>query len=293
VTGQFPDFVIIGAMKSATSSLYWWLEARPDCFLASPKEVDFFSRDDRWERGAAWYGKFFAGAREGQVVGEASVSYTRPDLAPLAAERMKSLLPDAKLLMVLRHPVERLRSHYRHEVQRGRERRSLPEALDSGDSPYLASSRYFSCLRPYIERFPRQQIGVVRFEDLVFDGRPGWEQVLGHLGLPHGDPPGSAYNVSDQNRQWSPMMARMHRLGLFRVGAVLRLPAPIRRIGGRILLHDDAGYRGMLDRSRSAVVPEAALESLWADVDRLERWLGVRDRLWQRTPAPAASRAGR
>jgi hypothetical protein len=275
-----PDFIVIGAMKSATTSLYWWLQEQPECFLAAPKETDFFSRDERWERGLGWYRGLFNEAPDHALLGEASVSYSHPDLAAVASARMRSVIPDARLIAVVRHPVERLRSHYRHEVQRGRERRPFTQAIGSTGNPYVASSCYFACLEPYFERFGREQICVVGFEDLVAGQQSGWSHVLRSLDIPYREPPDTAYNVSDQHRQWSPMMARLHRAGLFRFRAVVRLPRPIRNLGGRILMKDGPEYRSLLAGSRSSSVPQEILERLWGDADELRRVIGADAPLW-------------
>jgi hypothetical protein len=275
-----PDFIVIGAMKSATSSLYWWLREQPECFLASPKEIDFFSKQDRWRRGIKWYARLFDDAPSGRLLGEASVSYTLPRFADLAASRMSWMLPGVRLIAILRHPEERLRSHYRHEVQRGRERRSFIDAVSAPENPYVATSRYFSCLEPYLNRFPRDQVCLVRFEDLVSGSQPGWDQIIRFLQLPPRPSPTTAHNVSNQHRQWSPAMRLLHGLGVFRLGAVVRLPSPIRRVGRRILLHDGADYRMTLEASRFEAVPADVSDQLWSDIARLDAWLGTTTPLW-------------
>jgi hypothetical protein len=283
---RLPDLVIIGTMKSATSSLYWWLSEQPECFLASPKEIDFFSDDSRWRRGPGWYGRLFDDAQEGQLLGEASVSYTSPDRSTVSAERMASLLPAARLLCVIRNPVDRLRSHFRHEVQRNRERRPFMEALRAPSNPYLAASRYFACLRPYLERFPPEQLCVIRFEDLVGGEQPGWADVLRSLGLPFRGSPGTAHNVTGDNRQWTPAMQRLHRMGVLRFSHVVRLPQPVRRLGGRVLMRDRAAYQHRLEDSH-APIPDEVTEPIWEDLSMLERGLGSAAPLWPRPTSDA------
>lgn len=282
-SARLPDFIIIGTMKSATSSLYWWLQEQPGCFLASPKEIDFFSKPDRWRRGLEWYRGLFAEAPAERILGEASVSYTLPEFADEAASRIRSTLPDVRLLVTLRHPEERLRSHYRHEVQRGREQRPFIEAIRVPENPYLATSSYFSCLEPYLERFPRDQLCLVRFEDLVSEEGPGWDQTLRFLRLQPTQRPTTAHNVTDEHRQWSPMMRKLHRLGVFRFGAVLRLPAPIRRFGRHVLMRDGADYRRALEASRAVAIPEDVRNELWSDIAKLEAWLGPTTPRWPRS----------
>ena len=91
------------------------------------------ARQKSWERGFEQYAELFVNAGPDELTGEASVAYTDPGGAGLAAARMHESIPDARLIYLVRHPVERARSHYRHEVQRGRETRPFRVAI--GDTP--------------------------------------------------------------------------------------------------------------------------------------------------------------
>jgi hypothetical protein len=278
---RLPDFVIIGAMKSATTSLYRWLADQPEIFLARPKETDFFTRDDRWARGATWYASLFEAAEDGQLLGEASVSYSSPQLCGLAASRMTSTIPAARLVCVLRHPLERIRSHYRHEVQRGRERRTMVEALRDPANPYVGHSRYFACLNPYLESFGRDQLCVVRFDDLTDGGQVAWREVISHLGLSYRTPPSQAYNVSDGKPQHTRVMAFMMRSGWLRSDLIAHVPSPIRRFGKRLVTRHGSGYRSLLESARAPMPPDVSRE-VWEDVARLEDRLGGVSPLWER-----------
>jgi hypothetical protein len=277
---RFPDFVILGAMKSATSTLYEWLDQQPDVAVARPKELDFFSDGKEWAKGVPAYMARFPVAPRGVLLGEASVSYSDPALADDAAERMRSVIPEVKLVFVIRHPIERLRSHYRHEVQRGRERRSFEQALAQEGSPYVTRSCYFRGLEPYTRRFEPEKILVIRFDDLVRAPWPGWSALMGFLGLPERPAPGSAHNLTQDNAQWTPALRWLLERGVIRFRTVARLPSPVRGVGKRLLMRNGARYRERLGRSTLPV--DAALEDLiWHDVERLEAWLD-RGPLWDR-----------
>jgi Sulfotransferase family len=278
---RFPDFIIIGAMKSATSTLYAWLRTQPGTFLAEPKEVNFFSFDRTWAHGPGWYSDRFSAGAQNDLLGEASVSYTYPDDAETAAERMAGLVPGARLIYVVREPVERLRSHYRHEVQRNRERRPLLEAISTPGNPYVETSRYFSCLEPYIHRFPSEQIRVIRFEDLVEGENAAWFDVLAFLDLPPAPPPGTAHNVTADNSEWSPLLRWLKEKRLWSFRKVARLPRPIRKLGHRVLMRDGEGYQAKLSRSQGTI-PAELLVPIWDDVGRLERWMGTPAPMWPR-----------
>src|SRR6187551_3563074 len=119
-----PDFLVIGAQKAGTTALYAYLRWHPGIAGPSWKEVCFFDR--HWWRGEAWYrGQFPLRAGE-RLVGEASPSYL---FHPLAPERARSLVPGAKLVALLRDPVDRAYSQYQHEVALGREPLSFEDAL--------------------------------------------------------------------------------------------------------------------------------------------------------------------
>ena len=274
---RLPGFVILGAMKSATTSLYRWLDEQPEVFMAHPKETRFFS--DKWALGRDWYSGLFAAASPGRSLGEASVNYTDPTFASLAAERMSATIPDARLIYIVRPPVERLRSHYRHEVQRRREDRSLLEALSDPENAYAGHSSYHTCLQPYIERFPREQILVVRFEDLVRPPAPAWSAVLRFLSLADRPLPEGSHNVSSEKAQWTRLMAWAKRNRLISLRQVSRLPKPVRRVGRLLFARGGPSYLRKLDASR-VPIPSELEAPLWEDLAKLEAWLGLP--LWSR-----------
>ncbi len=124
-----PDFIIVGAYKSGTSSLYSYLSQHPEVHPSWHKEVHFF--DLNFHKGPMWYRSHFPLTSflriKGMITGEASPYYM---FHPHAAKRIKDLLPDIKLIFILRNPVDRAISHYFHEVKANRESLLLEEALE-------------------------------------------------------------------------------------------------------------------------------------------------------------------
>jgi hypothetical protein len=186
MTGRMPDFVIIGAMKCATSTLHTQLAAQPGFCMSEPKEPNFFSDADQWARGMDWYQGLFAAARPGDLCGESSTHYTKlPDL-PDALPRIAEHLPDARFIYVMRDPIDRLVSHYIHEwsqrVIQGRIQGAavrLPALIDYG--------RYAMQVTPWIERFGRDRVLPVFFERMVAHPQAELERVcrfLGYAGTP-------------------------------------------------------------------------------------------------------------
>jgi hypothetical protein len=249
--GRDPDFLIIGAMKAGTTSLFRWLESVDGVELPEIKELNFFS-GQTWDRGLQWYRSQFPD--DARVTGEASPSYSSPSLAELASVRIHELLPDVPLLFSFRDPVERARSHYRHQVQRGRERRTFPEAVGP-ESDYVMGSLYSRALGPYLRRFPAHQLLVLRFEQLTADAETEWQRVLAFLGLPDSPRPEDVHNVTNQKRRYSRVLLR-----LWESGSLPRhesVPRVIRRLGKLVMTSDSARYRTLLSSSQMDLPAES------------------------------------
>lgn len=160
------DFFIIGAMKCGTSTLHAQLAAQPQFFMSEPKEPNFFSDDEIYGRGEAWYRSLFEKAPEGAIRGESSTHYTKLPTYPKTIERLAALTPDAKFIYVMRDPVERLISHYIHEWSQGAIKVPIEDAIERHPE-LIAYSRYGYQLQPWIERFGKQRILPVIFEAMA------------------------------------------------------------------------------------------------------------------------------
>jgi sulfotransferase family protein len=206
-----PDFLIIGAQKAGTTALYAYLRWHPEITGPSFKEVSFFDR--HYTRGPAWYRAHLPARprqwptrlRNGRwpSVGEASPSYL---FHPLAPERVASLMPWARLIAVLRNPVDRAFSHYQHEVALGREPLSFEDALDAEEErmrgelermaadpsyfshawwnyTYASRGRYAEQLERWYASFPREQVLVVLSDELSQEPDETYARVLDFLGV--------------------------------------------------------------------------------------------------------------
>ena len=177
---QPPDFVIIGAQKGGTTSLYRYLTEHPDVGGATKKEVHFFDRS--YHKGMDWYLAHFPERGESTVVGESSPSYLfHPDVP----ERVRRTLPHAKLIVLLRNPVDRAYSQYQMRLRRVGED-SFEEAVDeelarlpsNGELPgpekghhaFLPRGVYADQLQRWLAVFPREQFLVLHSE--AFFTRP-------------------------------------------------------------------------------------------------------------------------
>ncbi|BBL81212.1 hypothetical protein RxyAA322_30660 [Rubrobacter xylanophilus] len=188
--GALPNLIVIGAMKCGTTALHRYLGMHPEVFMSSPKELNFFFGPEgasgggwhrgNWHRGVRWYAsRFDPGA---PVRGESSPGYTSPD-HPEAAGRMARLLPGARLVYLVRDPVERAVSQYLHHRAEGTERRGMREALLDPEGHYLRRSRYLVRLSPYLERFPRQNILILSQEELLERRREALGRVFRFAGV--------------------------------------------------------------------------------------------------------------
>ncbi len=178
-----PTFLVIGAQKSATSSLCALLGQHPDVFMCEPKEPYFFSHDEIYAKGRAWYESLFAGAENHDAVGEGSTTYTQHHLYPDAPERVAEALPDAKLVFMARHPIERIISHWMHlKTKGGRETLPIDQAVRERPE-YLDHSRYHHQLSFYRERYDASRFHLMLFEDFKQSPERETRVCLSFLGV--------------------------------------------------------------------------------------------------------------
>lgn len=180
---MFPDFIIIGGMKCGTSSLYHYLSLHPEVGMSQIKEVDYFVADNNYDKGVEWYQSQFRGMCK--AYGEASPNYSKAHRFKGVPRRMYSLLPNVKLIYLVRDPVERLVSHYTHNYSEGREHRSIIEVLESdwGENHYMMSSRYYWQLQHYLKFYAQDQIMIVFSEKLKQERRDTLKKIFRFIGV--------------------------------------------------------------------------------------------------------------
>ena len=161
-----PNLFVIGAMKSGTSSLCAHLAEHPAVFMSPVKEPEHFSRPENFLRRQRHYLRLFRRASNEVYLGEGSTEYTKRPTYDGVAERIHAFNPEARLVYVMRDPFQRLVSHYRHQVRKGREKKALAEAIRR-PSDYLPTSYYAYQLRPYLKLFGSRAIYLDTFESLV------------------------------------------------------------------------------------------------------------------------------
>ena len=179
---RLPNFFVIGAMKAGTSSLWQSLRAHPQVYMPDVKELHYFSNPDRQARGFDWYAAHFVAAGDARAIGEASTNYTKYPRRAGTPANIAALIPEAKLVYVVREPISRIRSHYLHVAHGHGERRPLAEAVRA-DPEYLNISRYRMQIDQYLEHFDRSQLLVITSEALRADRTHTLDRVFGFLGV--------------------------------------------------------------------------------------------------------------
>lgn len=190
LVGTLPNFVIIGAQKAGTRWLRSNLGKHPDIHTA-PRELEFFNHN--WHRGPRWYAGEFAGWRGEKAVGEATPGYMmwneRPDLQ---AAKIDGLLPDARILAILRNPIDRAHSALIHFAREGRvpSDRTLVEhtmEVPPREDPVciVAGSWYAQCLSPYVRRFGDRLLVVLQ-DDVKTDPAKVYRDACTHIGVDGG-----------------------------------------------------------------------------------------------------------
>src|SRR5665213_876 len=147
---RLPTFLIIGAMKSATSTLYDQLLQQPGIFLPKLKEPNFFSDDPQFARGIGWYTSLFSAAAPCNFIGEAITHYTKLPTYPKTISRMVETLDRPRLIYIMRQPIDRMISHYVHLWSEGDTRCGLNDAI-SRYPELIEYSRYSRQLEPFVD----------------------------------------------------------------------------------------------------------------------------------------------
>jgi len=250
------NLLIPGAPKSGTTALHAALSAHPQICMSRPKEPWFFF-GDRFKGGAARHNALFDHAGEGaRVFGESSQGYFAD---PQSMDRIAESLDAPKIILLLRHPVERALSQYRYDARRGIERAPFEAALrERGDDPahvwdarigfyrsvggHLAFSRYARLVPAWRDRFGAGNVLVLRAEDMASDGTALLARCHAFLGLPQVAPAamGAARNTTAETRRKV-------------------MPGPV-RAAARLMpggLKSTPLYRRMRDGMRRAMTPPA------------------------------------
>jgi hypothetical protein len=179
---RLPHFLIVGAMKAGTTTLYRDLCRLPEVFMPEQKEPETLVRFDNLDQIRADYHDLFPRASAGKLRGEASTAYTKRPEFEGAAERAFALTGgDLKIVYIRRDPIERIVSHFRHDAQLGIIRGSFSEALRH-HAGLIEFSRYDWQIAPWKELFGEEAVLEIHLDGLACDREGTVRRVLSHIG---------------------------------------------------------------------------------------------------------------
>lgn len=191
---RLPDFLGIGTQKGGTTSLHQWLSQHPQVYLPKHKEVHYFDLNS--DKSINWYKNQFKESNLNEKCGEITPYYL---FHPEVANRIRSTIPKIRMIALLRDPVERTLSQIFHSRKRGFEELELNEALAAEESrlqsgcqnslqkhSYVSRSRYLEQLDRYENLFPKNQLLILKSEQLFENPKTIWEKIANFLNIETG-----------------------------------------------------------------------------------------------------------
>jgi Sulfotransferase domain len=278
-SGALPNLIIIGAQKCGTTSLHHYLDAHPEISMTRIKEMNFFLSAGNWDLGVEWYASHFDPAAP--MRGEASPDYTNLPESGHTAEHIHSVIPDAKLIYLVRNPLDRMASAYLHMRALKLERRPFAEAVMDPEGSCVARSRYASQLRPFLRLFPREQILVETQERLLRDREGTLRSIFRFLEVD------DRFSSPEFRRMWErtdgkgPAHSLVARAVVRRPWSVGRLPHslrwPVQRLLRSRLLGGRKTERPMYDKR----LRQQAWKWFEGEVEELEHLTGLNLQDWR------------
>ena len=268
-TGALPNLIIIGAQKCGTSGLHYYLSLHPEIAMSRPKELNFFIAERNWSRGIEWYARHFdPGA---PVRGEASPNYTAYPQHMGVPGRMASVVPGAKLIYMVRDPLDRIAAHWVHNYAKRRERGDVATTITHPNTSYLSRSQYHMQLRRFLEFYPLEQVLVIDQDNLRDDRAQTLRDVFRFCGVD----PAFRHPKFEQIRHSSSRKRRATRLGM-RIQRLSRSGWG-RRVPRKLWLAFDVALplsKPIPKPDIARVLPEESLEVLREDAQRLRELTG-------------------
>lgn len=179
---MLPNFIVIGAAKSGTSTLCHMLGQHPDVFMCNPKEPHYFSHHPRSHRSLQWYESLFEGATSSIAVGEGSTSYTAPSRVRRAATNLAKVIPECKFIYIARDPVRRLESDWKMRLHEGWTSKSISDAVIR-QPDLINASLYWESISVYRECFSDNQIKVIILEEFSLQPDRVLEECFDFVGV--------------------------------------------------------------------------------------------------------------
>ena len=205
--GPLPNVIVIGAQKCGTSGLHYYFGLHPQVSVSEPKELNFFIAERNWSRGIDWYRGCFDPAAPVRV--DASPNYTAHPHFAGVPERMAEVVPDARLIFMVRDPVDRIAAHWVHNYSKGRHTGEIERTILNPNATYVSRSRYAMQLERFLPHYPLERILVLEQADLRAHRDATLRQVFEFAGA---DPSFTDRRFSDERHKTN-RKTRPTRLG--------------------------------------------------------------------------------
>lgn len=293
---KLPRFLIIGAMKSGTTTLYRDLITNPDVFMPLDKEPGNLNTDDvLTDAGVRRYAEHYDAMRDDQIGGDASTSYSKlPDITGVPARARRALGDELRVIYILREPVSRAISQHAHELSSGWCKQPDFNIAVRQSPSYLNYGRYAMQAAPWFDTLGAEKVMLLRFDHLVKERQAANERVCAHIGVtprPELIDASAVFNRSEERVRHVGAAASFSRFSLYR-----RIIRPLLSPAVR-----DRIRRIVLPRIAAEQIPPTPqtvdwmIEQLAPDADALARMLGVSGHVWdpakvrqKHVPAPSA-----
>jgi Sulfotransferase domain len=265
-----PNFIVIGAQKCGTSALHHYLRQHPDISMSKPKELNFFIDTKNWDRGVSWYELHWP--EPIAVRGEVSPNYTAHPHFGGVPERMHSVVPEARLIFLVRDPIQRVVSQYVHNYTKRAEHRDIRTSVLDSKKTYLNRSRYMFQLEQFLPYYEPDNILVIDSGSLRDERLPTLRRIFRFLGVD------DAYD-SEEFKGEKHRTADKERLNRFGAWSLNKLPRPVY----------DRMRRRLPRLIGKPIGPPELDDSLWdelaerlkEDADRLREFTGDPFSSWQ------------
>jgi len=285
---MLPNLIIIGAMRSGTTSLHFYLDQHAEIAMSRIKELNFFVESKMWpctwHKGANWYAQQFDD--NAPILGEASPAYSSFPSFAGAPARMQALIPETKIIYLLRDPVERMISDFRLLENWGVWDFDIADIMGNLEENGLAQrSLYFMQLQKYLEYFPAEQIHIATLEDLISNKRQTLREMFRFLGVNENFDTPQFDTISNEARVSAPPRTRLGRKlrKIWIIAVLYRMPVSIAEKWSGF------GSRNPKEQKSKATKPprpsdevlQPLREYLRDDIDKLREFCGRDFKEWK------------
>ncbi|MEQ9287565.1 MAG: sulfotransferase domain-containing protein [Cyclobacteriaceae bacterium] len=264
---ELPQFIIVGSMKCGTTSLAHYLDQHPEISMSLVKEPNFFT-DENFDKGIDWYISRFP--ENSLIKGEASTSYTKYPVFSDVPERINEVLPDVKIIYLVKDPIDRIISHLKHNYLCGREERGIDSIFRDLNNNYVIPSMYHMQIRQYLKYFKRENIFVIPLERFEQKSNSYLKRLFGFLEV---DPD---FSSSEFARKMNTSASRPYKGKLYKI---LTEHSQIRALLKHNPMYLTDMVRYIFSRKQPEVQIDGSLkekltEKLQPDVEAFRAWLG-------------------